>query len=87
MYFITNNGKKHGPYGSSNKNPCTYDLPVNLSVSIVDQDVLDQATNYVLGGVSNMGNDCTLPVTTNAFGFYVSLYLPFKQFKSYRLAM
>ena len=84
MYFITNRDK-YGPYGSNNENPYSSDLPVKLSVSIVNQDVLDQATNYVLCG-GDMSNDCTLPVTINAFGFYVSLFLPFKQFKSYRLA-
>ena len=87
MYFITNKGKKHGPYGSNNENPYSSDLPAKLSVSIVNENVLDQATDYVLSGGSDMSNDYTLPVTINAFGFYVSLFLLFKQFKSYRLAM
>ena len=59
MYFITNNGNKHGPYGSNNGNPYSSDLPVKLSVSIVNQDVLDQATDYVLCRGSDMSKKRT----------------------------
>ena len=91
MYFITNKGNKHGPYGSNNKNTYSSNLPTKFSVLIVNENVLEQATDYVLCGESN--NDGTpqqdgtprliLPVTINAFGFYVSLFVPIKQFKSY----
>ena len=91
MCFITNKGNKHGPYGSNNKNPYSSNLPTKFSVLIVNENVLEQATDYVLCGESN--NDGTprqsliLPVTMNAFGFYVSLFVPIKQFKSYHSAM
>ena len=77
MCFITNKGNKHGPYGSNNKNPYSSDLAAKFSVLIVNENVLEQATDYVLRGESN--NDGTprqgpiLPVTMNAFGFYVSI--------------
>ena len=85
MYFITNNGNKHGPYGSNNENPYSYDLPAKFSVFIVNENVLEQATDYAVYRFPRQS--LIPPVTINAFGFYVSLFLPFKQFKSYRLAM
>ena len=72
MYFITNHGNKHGPYGSDNGKPYYSDVPDKYSVSIVNQNVLDQTINYVLCGSHKMSNDCRLPKTLNFFGFYVS---------------
>ena len=75
MYFITNHNNKHGPYGSDNGKPYYSDVPDKYSVSIVNQNVLDQAIDYVLCGSHRMSNHCTLPTTLNFFGFYVSIYL------------
>ena len=78
MCFITNYGNKHGPYGSNNEYPAD-----KFSVSIVNQNVLDQATDYALRGSDHYGmdNQCTQPEKITAFSFYVSLSLPFEKFK------
>ena len=80
MYFITNYGNKHGPYGSDDGKSFFFDVPDKFSVAIVNQNVLDQATDYVLCGSHKMSNHCRLPKTLNFFGFYVSLSSTFEQF-------